>query len=150
MNIKNPKGVAAIEFAILLPVLMLILSGAIEFGLAFYNKQVVTNASREGARAGIVAATTEGFIKNIVKNYCKDRLITFDKSSNADLPESLSDGSDSITVTGLGGGFQSDLTVNVKYEYEFLFFDKIIKLLFSSNKEWSKLTLSAQTVMKIE
>ena len=45
----NQKGAALIEFAIVLPLLLLLVFGAIEFGLLFYNKQVITNASREGA-----------------------------------------------------------------------------------------------------
>ena len=52
------KGVAAVEFAIVLPFLVLLVFGTIEFGLMFYNKQVITNASREGARAGITGILT--------------------------------------------------------------------------------------------
>jgi Flp pilus assembly protein TadG len=44
------KGVAAIEFAILLPVLLAILLGIINYGLLMYNQAVITNAAREGAR----------------------------------------------------------------------------------------------------
>ena len=53
---SSQKGASLVEFALVLPLLMLILWGIIEFGLLLYNKQVITNASREGARAGIVAA----------------------------------------------------------------------------------------------
>ena len=48
------SGTATVEFGLLLPVLLLIVSGIIEFGMALYDKAVITNASREGARAGIV------------------------------------------------------------------------------------------------
>ncbi|MCK5219206.1 pilus assembly protein, partial [bacterium] len=48
--LKNQRGAAAVEFAIVLPLLALILFGTIDFALLFYNKQVLTNASREGAR----------------------------------------------------------------------------------------------------
>ncbi len=51
----NDRGAVAAEFALLLPVLMLILFGAIEFGMMMYGREVVTNATREGARYGIVA-----------------------------------------------------------------------------------------------
>jgi hypothetical protein len=47
------KGAAAVEFAVVLPLLVLLLFGSIEFGLLLYNQEVITNASREGARAGI-------------------------------------------------------------------------------------------------
>ena len=55
MKGKSEKGAIAVEMAILLPILVLLLFGSIEFGALLYNKHVVTNASREGARAGIVA-----------------------------------------------------------------------------------------------
>lgn len=45
------------EFALVLPVLLLILFGIIEFGLVMFDQAVITNASREGARAGIVLKT---------------------------------------------------------------------------------------------
>jgi len=44
---------AAVEFAILGTVLIFILGGIIDFGHSFYISQVVTNASREGARYGV-------------------------------------------------------------------------------------------------
>src|ERR1700758_4127008 len=51
---KKQAGVAAVEFAIVLPVLLLIIFAIVELGIALYDKAVITNASREGARAGIV------------------------------------------------------------------------------------------------
>lgn len=54
MALHHQKGTATVEFGLLLPVLLLIVSGIIEFGMAMYDKAVITNASREGARAGIV------------------------------------------------------------------------------------------------
>jgi hypothetical protein len=54
MMIKGESGVAAIEFAIVLPVLLLLLIGIIEFSVILYDKAMITNAAREGARAGIV------------------------------------------------------------------------------------------------
>ena len=50
----SEMGVATVEFGLILPMLLLIVSGIIEFGMALYDKAVITNASREGARAGIV------------------------------------------------------------------------------------------------
>ena len=50
---RRTQGVAAVEFAILGTILVFILGGIIDFGHAFYIRQVVTNASREGARYGV-------------------------------------------------------------------------------------------------
>lgn len=55
MKKLNERGVVAAEFAIVLPLLLLILLGTMEFGMMMYGREVVTNATREGARYGIVA-----------------------------------------------------------------------------------------------
>lgn len=52
--VRGKEGAAAVEFAIVLNVLLLLLMGMIDFGHAWFLKQVITNASREGARAGVV------------------------------------------------------------------------------------------------
>ena len=48
------RGMATVEFALLLPVLLALLLATVELGLALYNKVLLTQACREGARAGIV------------------------------------------------------------------------------------------------
>ena len=60
MKKLNERGAVAAEFAILLPVLLLIVFGIIEFGMMMYGREVVTNATREGARAGIVQGPPSG------------------------------------------------------------------------------------------
>ena len=74
-GIKNHRGASAVEFALILPLLAVILFGVIEFGLLLFDKQVITNASREGARYGIVQAIprmTAGQINTIVQTYCQN------------------------------------------------------------------------------
>jgi Flp pilus assembly protein TadG len=51
---RGERGVAAVEFAILLPLLVTLLFGFIQFGIAFNNRIQATNAAREGARIAIV------------------------------------------------------------------------------------------------
>ena len=69
---RSESGASAVEFALLLPVLMMILFGIIEFGLALYRQAILTNASREGARLGIVQsipAITTAQIDARIDNY---------------------------------------------------------------------------------
>ncbi|MDZ4733699.1 MAG: TadE/TadG family type IV pilus assembly protein [Nitrospirota bacterium] len=69
---RSESGASAVEFAILLPVLMMVLFGIIEFGLALYRQAILTNASREGARLGIVQSIptiTTGQINATIDNY---------------------------------------------------------------------------------
>jgi Flp pilus assembly protein TadG len=51
--IKKTDGVAAVEFGLILPVLMLVLMGILEYGYVFYVDLTLTNAAREGARVGV-------------------------------------------------------------------------------------------------
>jgi len=121
------KGAAAVEFAIILPLLVTLVFGIIDVGLLLYNKQVITNASREGARAGIARSTIS--VTNVVNNYCTGRLF-------------LNGSSPPITnVTG-GGAFQNDLTVTVTYDHN-LMFAGIIGLS-------PTISMTGRTVMKME
>jgi Flp pilus assembly protein TadG len=51
---RKERGAAAVEFAIILPVLFLVVAGIIDFGRYFFVQIQLTNAAREGARAAIV------------------------------------------------------------------------------------------------
>lgn len=47
---RNERGAAAVEFAIVLPVLLLMLLGIMEFGRAYNTQLSLTHAAREGVR----------------------------------------------------------------------------------------------------
>lgn len=131
------RGAAAIEFALILPVLILLLFGTVEFGLLLYNQQIITNASREGARAGIVAGSsrpTDGDIRGLVRTYCEHNLVSFGSAS-----EPLID----IVPAGdrSGSAFGDDLEVTVRYMYGFLVLSAF---------GLTPVDLTAKTVMKME
>lgn len=52
---RNEKGAAAVEMALLLPVLILLLFGIMEFGRAFNTQVTLTNAARESVRVMSIA-----------------------------------------------------------------------------------------------
>jgi Flp pilus assembly pilin Flp len=51
---RGQDGAAAVEFALLLPLLVLLLFGFIQFGVAFNTRIQATNAAREAARQAVV------------------------------------------------------------------------------------------------
>lgn len=51
-RIKNADGVAALEFGLVLPLLMVILAGIIDYGDVYFVRLAMSNAAREGARVG--------------------------------------------------------------------------------------------------
>lgn len=65
-RISREEGVAAVEFALILPVLALILFGVLEFGRVWSQYQVYQGAAREGARCAAVASTSECDIQTAI------------------------------------------------------------------------------------
>ena len=55
---RRRPGQSLVEFALILPVLLLIFMGIVDFGRAIYAYNSVSNAAREGARLGIVDQRT--------------------------------------------------------------------------------------------
>jgi len=48
-SIRAAAGQGLVEFALILPIFLLLVIGALDFGMAFYTKVVLTNSAREGA-----------------------------------------------------------------------------------------------------
>ncbi len=121
----NRRGTAAVEFALILPVLVVLVFGIIEFGLLLYDKQVITNASREGARFGVEQAPTRPdltAITGVVNNYTSSYLVTF--ASGAVTPDVSAPSGTCPSVSP--ESCKTDpttcplLTVAVTYQYTFL------------------------------
>lgn len=62
---KHESGQAMIEFALILPLFILILFGILEFGVYFTQSLSVTSAAREGARLGITCASDADFTAKV-------------------------------------------------------------------------------------
>ena len=58
-SLRRQRGQSAVEMALILPVLLLLLMGIIIAGFTFYAYIQVTNAAREGARAGSIYLLTK-------------------------------------------------------------------------------------------
>jgi Flp pilus assembly protein TadG len=56
---NRTRGQALVEFAMVLPVFMVLLVGMLDAGFALYNKMTVINAAREGAHAVVAVDTTD-------------------------------------------------------------------------------------------
>lgn len=56
---KSNRGQSLVELALVLPILITILFGILEFGRIFHSYLVITHAAREGARFGIISKDVE-------------------------------------------------------------------------------------------
>jgi len=88
---SRDEGVAAVEFALILPVLALILFGVLEFGRVWSQYQVFQGAAREGARCAAVASTSDC----VVQTEIDQAAAPYDPDTNA-------------TVQLVGGGARPD------------------------------------------
>lgn len=140
---KSQSGQTLVEFALTLPLILLLVFGLIEFSLVLYDKAKVTKISREAARAGVVFRTDSNFnyspktsadIITEITDYIDSNLVsfgsTFNPQSNSNVILNWSSNySDPLSYTRTSppydGTYYSHtgmegLKVVVQYEYDFL------------------------------
>jgi hypothetical protein len=157
-NITEESGAAAVEFAIILPLLVIFLFGIIEFSLMFYDKAVITNASREGARRGILYSPAPRVdvtaIENTVIEYCQNYLVTFGPKQDpvVDVEVDVMLAPDYATEISNSPCTQTDdeLVVNVSYHYDFLLVPDVLTAFFSGGAFTSGSDIGAVTRMRCE
>ena len=64
-----PRGAAAVEMAIVLPIFFMVVMGIVEFGRAMMVGQLVTNAARHGAREAAIDGATNASVTSAVKSF---------------------------------------------------------------------------------
>ncbi len=66
---KKTKAQSLVEFALLLPIFLLVVLGIFDLGRVIYTLSALHNAAREGARYGAVNPCDETGIENIAQHY---------------------------------------------------------------------------------
>jgi Flp pilus assembly protein TadG len=74
--IRNNRGNAVVEFALVVPLLMLILFGITEFGRAWMTVNILAGAAREGCRLAVVTAPDVVAVENRVTDVCTSAGVT--------------------------------------------------------------------------
>lgn len=150
MQLKyTQKGAAMVEFALVLPLFLVMVFGIIEFGLLLFDEAVITNASREAARSAIAFRNpklTIVDIQAVANNYTGSHLISFGSGASSTVTASPLPSPTTNPITATAG---ANITVTVSYPYTFLVFGNLLHLL-SGGSIANPLTLSATTVMKNE
>ena len=131
---NGEKGQALVEFALLFPIFLLLLFAIIDFGMGFYSWITVTNAAREGARLGVVMATSQQI---------EDRVY-----QTADLPNESTQMT--VTVTNAQGQPGESVVVQVDYDYDLITPLAGIVSFVSGNVLGPTLTFSSTAEMRLE
>ena len=102
---RRRRGAAAVEFALVAPIFLTMVLGIVEFGRVVMVQQILTNASREGARLGVIDGVSAQDVRNRVDDYLVNSAIT----------------SATVTVTPdppSSAGFGQPVTVTVQVVYD--------------------------------
>jgi Flp pilus assembly protein TadG len=96
---KDQKGQTMVEFALVLPVLLMLILGVIQFGIAFNNYLAVTDAVRAGARKGSVARFIQTGREDAVRQVVHDAADNLDTSKMPVTVVSSWEAGEPVTVT---------------------------------------------------
>lgn len=131
---RREGGQALVEFALVLPTLLLLIVGLAEFSRAWNAKQVLTDAAREALRSSVVA--NPGFTYNSM----------LDLIDQALLRASLDPERVAVSVENWKAGSGTPARVQLDYEYELGFFGTLAGWATGERT----LTLSTSFVMRNE
>jgi len=142
-SLPKQKGMVLIEFAISATLLFILLFGIIEFSVVLYDKAVLTNASREGARTGILfrpdprdTVAEDAAIEQAIRQYAEQYLVSLGGPAEMEITIARPNGEP------LQAG--DELIVTVDYPFQFLLLPAFIGTL------GGVLELSATTTMRAE
>ena len=108
------KGAELIEFALVFPLLLLVMFGIMDFGLLFQRYETVTNAAREGARIAVLPGYAQADVQARVTQYLAASGLTATPTVAYTAPQALNVGGACVTITG----------VTVGYPHQYLFIGK--------------------------
>lgn len=131
---RGRRGQALVEFALILPVLLLLVLGLVDFARAWNVFQVITDAAREGARTAVVDDTdiTEDDVRTVI--------------GNALGRASLDPGDAVVEITGFRSGRGNPTTVRIEYDYQLGWIGALMALAQGDDQ----LTLTSEIVMRNE
>ena len=146
---RREDGAALIETAFVLPIMLLVCVGILEFGRAYQTWQVVTNASREGARVAVLPEYPDTSVQTRVRTYLK----------NGGLPASIVDDTTktkvlitatTIPVDAAGTVTASAARIVVEYPFEFMVLQPVAQLVVNGSTAGAPFTMRMTTIMRNE
>jgi Flp pilus assembly protein TadG len=112
---------AMVEFVLILPALIVMLFGILEFGVLFFQWQTLSNAAREGAREAIVFR--KDCDSGAVQSLIEQTVIDYAGAANIDVEAA------DIAITGSCTGSGEPLRVEVSHDFGFQFLPGFISQL---------------------
>ncbi|MGZ8771083.1 MAG: TadE/TadG family type IV pilus assembly protein [Aeromicrobium sp.] len=112
---RRGEGQSLVEFAVTLPIFLLLLAGIVDFGMGLYSQMTIINAAREGARLGVVEfSVAEPADFDTVEGLVVDRVTAMSNGLDASQLEILVECQPAGCVSG------DAVVVNVNYDYRMI------------------------------
>jgi Flp pilus assembly protein TadG len=127
-----------VEFALVFPLLLLVMLGIMDFGFLFQRYEVLTAAAREGARVAILPGYTNADVTARVNAYLTAGGLTQPATVSALPAQTVSIGTQCITIR----------PVQVTYVHRYLFVGPIMS--FFGESALGTRTLNATSAMRAE
>ncbi|MGH7499556.1 MAG: TadE/TadG family type IV pilus assembly protein [Gemmatimonadales bacterium] len=141
LRLGGRRGQSLVEFALVVPLLLLMLAGIIEFGRAWNMSQVVTDAARQGARTAAVLNPDPSATVDSVRAVVDAAL----QSGNVDPTAN----GVSVVVDNFQAGSNTPVTVTVSVPYQFMIFGPVMALAGQSFNNGT-ITLRSAAIMRNE
>jgi hypothetical protein len=138
MRLRSEDGAELVEFALVLPLLLLVLGGIVDFGMLLQRQQVVTNAAREGARLAAVgygAADVQARVTTFIREGVNDPAAT---------PVA------SVVCSPMGGEPCWGKQVTVTLDERFFVLGPFVSLAGGAGENFGDIPLSAISTMRVE
>ena len=136
------RGVALIEAAFTLPLLLLISVGIFEFGRAYQHWQILTNAAREGARVAAMPGVTDAAVTTRVRGYLEAGALSAPAAASVSVVRN--------TPISIGATSAFGSTVTVTYPFEFMVLQPVAQLVVRGSAVGAPITMTAVTTMRNE
>ena len=133
----NERGAVLVEFALVLPLLLVLFAGMFDLGLAFQRYQAVTNAAREGARMAVLPGYSTADVESRVRAYL----------AASGVPGTSTIVVTPITMTPAGGSLFTAMKVHVQVTHVFTLLGPIATLVGGT---FGTVALTSESVMRIE
>lgn len=93
------RGASLVEFAIVLPLFLVLIGGMVDFGRAFYTEVMLTNAAREGARSAMYSGTAANTSARAIAAAGNDSTLTVTVTNPCPASPGPTPSSVNVTVT---------------------------------------------------
>jgi len=131
----SERGAELIEMVVVLPLLLLVLFGIIDFGFMFQRYVVLTNSAMEGARVGILPGYQLSDAENRARTY----------AATGGVPGTVTAVALLGTINEPGGGTWPSVQVDVSHFYNYEYIGPIVSLFGGS---FTSVNLRARAIMR--